>query len=179
MEEKLAASGKGSWFNQDVSWHETEEGNTTRKITRSEGDTDFQSDSCNDDGIYSGSSRSPYVVLDLKLLEAALAKIAGCHECGSKISLEEGLDQRQIIGAQLKLYCGFIKRTFVKFNSTEKQAQFYYCITQGHYYSFDSAICFTDTILFSIFSFRQSLSYRYLIPNIPKFLLNVLSRSML
>ena len=55
---KLAASGKGSWSNQVVFWDETEERNSKPKIT----------------------------VVDLKLLEAALAKTARCHECVSKIT---------------------------------------------------------------------------------------------
>ena len=57
MEEKLAATDKGSWFNQDVSWDEIEEGDTISKITRSEDGVDFQSDSGSDDDIYSSSSR--------------------------------------------------------------------------------------------------------------------------
>ena len=54
--------------------------------------------------VFTGGSYSPYVVFDLKLLEASLANVARCHGCGSKISLEQYLDQRQSIGAYLKLY---------------------------------------------------------------------------
>ena len=81
-----------------------------------------------------------------------------CHECGSKISLNQDLDQRQSTGVHLKWYCESTKCTSVNFNSKEKQAKFYSGII--------SAICFTDTILLAIFSFRQSLFYRYIILNI-------------
>lgn len=64
--------------------------------------------------MYIGSSHSPYVVADLKLLDAALAKITCCHGCGSKMSSRQDLDQRQSIGTHLKLYCGSIKHTTVK-----------------------------------------------------------------
>ena len=64
--------------------------------------------------MYIDSSHSPYVVADLKLLEAALAKTTCCHGCGSKMSSRQDLDQRQSIGTHLKLYCGSIKHTTVK-----------------------------------------------------------------
>ena len=64
---------KLAWFNQDVFWDEIEGRNVKRKIIRPGDDIDFQSDSDNDDGIYSVSSHLRYVVVDLKLLEAALA----------------------------------------------------------------------------------------------------------
>lgn len=51
----MAASDKGSWFNQDDFCDEIEEKNTKRKIIRSEDDIDFQSDSDYVDDIYSGS----------------------------------------------------------------------------------------------------------------------------
>ena len=66
----------------------------------------FSTNSDNDDGIYRHSSHLPYVAADLKLLEAALAKVACCHGCGSKIYLEQDLDQNQSILAHLNLYCG-------------------------------------------------------------------------
>ena len=93
---------------------------------------DFQND--NDDSIYSGTSHSPYLAACQKLLEAILAKIARYRGCGSKICLEQDVDHRQSIGAQLKLFCVSIKRASVNFNSTEKQGHFYSGITQGHYY---------------------------------------------
>lgn len=37
------------------------------------------------------------------------------------IYFQEGLDQRQRLGANLKVYCRSIKRTSKNFNSTEKQ----------------------------------------------------------
>ena len=46
-------------------------------------------------------------------------------------------------------------------------------------FCFDSTICFTDTILFLIFSIKQSLFYSYIILNITKLLLNISSRSVL
>ena len=54
----------------------------------------FQSESHSDDEIYSDSSNLPYVVVNLKLLEAALAKIARCH---GHESLERDLGQCQSI----------------------------------------------------------------------------------
>ena len=48
-------------------------------LTEKKDDADFRSDSDSDDGIYSGSSHLPYVVFDLQLLGAALAKIARCN----------------------------------------------------------------------------------------------------
>ena len=64
------------------------------------------------------------------------------------------------------------------YNSKEKQRQFYSSVTQEEYYSFNPAICFTGPILFTNFSFRQSLYYRYLVSNIANFLLNVSSGSI-
>ena len=61
-----------------------------RKTIRPQ-DVDFQSDSDSDGGICRHSSHLSYVVVDLKLLESALAKIACCHGCGSKIFLEQDL----------------------------------------------------------------------------------------
>lgn len=90
----------------------------------------------------------------MKLLENTLAKAARCHACGSKISFEQDLDQCQSIGAQLKLYYGSIGRTSVNSNCKEKQGLFYSGITQRQYYSFDLAIRFRDSTLFTIFSFR-------------------------
>ena len=55
-------------------------------------------------------------VVNLKLLEATLAKIAHFQGCGSKISMERGL-AHQGIGTHLKLYCGSIKCKSVNFNS--------------------------------------------------------------
>ena len=55
----------------------------------------------------------------------------------------------------------------MNFNSAEKQGHFYSGITQGHYYWSDSAICFTETILFTIFSSRNP--YGYLMSNIKNF----------
>ena len=126
---KLATLGKRSWFNQNVFWDEIEERITKRKILRPEEDIDFQIDSDSYDGIYNASGHSPYVVVDLKLLEAVLAK-ARCHVCWAKLSLEQDLDQRQCIGAHLKSYRGSIMRVSVNFNSTDKQGQFSSGITQ-------------------------------------------------
>ena len=67
------------------------------------------------------------------------------------IYFQEGLDQRQRLGANLKVYCRSIKRTSKNFNSTEKQGQFYSSVTGELYYSFDPGIYFTETILFTIF----------------------------
>ena len=55
-------------------------------------------------------------VVNLKLLEAALAKIAHFKGCGFKISLEHDLDY-QSIRTHLKLYCGSVKSKSVNFNS--------------------------------------------------------------
>ena len=63
----MKRGGKGSCFNQDFFWDETEERNTTRKTIQPEDDIYFQSDSDSDDGIYSGSSHSPYEVVNLRL----------------------------------------------------------------------------------------------------------------
>ena len=73
VRKKLVALDKVSWFNQNVFWDEIEGRNVKQKIIRPGDDIDFQSDSDNDDGIYSVSSHLRYVVVDLKLLEAALA----------------------------------------------------------------------------------------------------------
>ena len=67
--------------------------------------------------LFNGSSHSPYVVADLKVL----VKKARCHECGSKISLEPPLDQYQGIGAHLKLLCGSSKSTSANFYRIQKQ----------------------------------------------------------
>ena len=103
LEKELAVQDKGSCFNQDVFQDEKEERNAYRKNIRLGDDIDFQSDSDSDDGIYRWQL---FVIcgIRLKLLEASLANIARCHGCGSKISLEKYLDQRQSIGAYLKLY---------------------------------------------------------------------------
>ena len=93
----------------------------------------------------------------MELSENALAKVIRCHECGSKISLEQDLDPGQSTGVHLKWDCESTKHISVNFNS-EKKGKFYSGII--------SAICFTDTILFAIFPFKQSLFYRYLILNI-------------
>ena len=72
-------------------------------------------DSDSGDGIHSGSSRLLYVVVNLKIWESAIAKIARSHGCGSKMSLEQDLDLGQSIGEHLKLYYGSVKRTPVNF----------------------------------------------------------------
>ena len=59
----------------------------------------------------------------MKLLEAALAKIALCHGCGSKIPLEQDLGQRKSTGHIEKLHRGSIKHTSVNLNSKEKKGQ--------------------------------------------------------
>ena len=81
--------------------------------------------------VFSGISHSRYVVVDLKLLEAALRKKARFHG-GSKISLKQDLHQRHSAGVHFKLYCRCIKRTSVNFNSKERQGQFYSANTQEH-----------------------------------------------
>ena len=155
---KLAALDKRSYFNQDVLWDEIEGSVNKRKIVQPQDDIDFQSDSNSADGIYNATVRG----------------------CGSKLSLEQDLDQSQCIEAHLKSYLGSIKRTSVNFNNREKQRQYYSSsITPKQHYSFDLAICFTSNILFTILSFRQSLFYRYLISNITSFLLEVSSGSIL
>ena len=104
------SSDKGSWFNQDIFWDEIEERNIKWKIILPGDDIDFLNDIDKDDGIYNGSSHSPLVV-DLKLSEAAFAKIELSHGFGSKISLEQDLDQRQAIETYLNLFCGSTKCT--------------------------------------------------------------------
>lgn len=61
-QKKLASWDKGSWFYHDVFREE---------IERNKDGIDFQSDD-SDNGIYSGSNDWPYVVVDLKLLQAAI-----------------------------------------------------------------------------------------------------------
>ena len=58
---KIASSNKGSWFDQDVYCDQMTETTTKRKIILPEGDSDSDYD------IYSGSSLSPYLVVDFKL----------------------------------------------------------------------------------------------------------------
>lgn len=80
------------------------------------------------------------------------------------IYFQEGLDQRQRLGANLKLYCRSIKRTSVNLNSTEKQGQFYSSVTEELYYSFIQAFILQkpSCLLFfhQIFSFN--LFYKFL-----------------
>ena len=80
---KLATWNKGSWFYHDVFRAEIER-NIKGKIIRPKDDFDFQNDSDSDNGIYSGSNHLPYVVVDLKLLEIALTKIARWHDVAPK-----------------------------------------------------------------------------------------------
>ena len=105
MEKKWLLRTKSHRFHKDVFWEEIEERETKQKTIHSQY-IDFHTNSDNDDGIYRHSSHLPYVVVDLKLLEAALAKVACCHGYGSKIYLEQDLDQNQSILAHLNLYCG-------------------------------------------------------------------------
>lgn len=53
------------------------------------GDIDIKSDYDSNDDVYSGSSYLSYVVVDLKLLDAILARTAHCHECGFKMLFEK------------------------------------------------------------------------------------------
>ena len=62
-------------------------------------------------------------VVELKLLEAALADITDCHDCGSKVSLEQDLGQCRGIGPFLKLFCTSTKSTSVNVHCAEKQGQ--------------------------------------------------------
>ena len=62
-------------------------------------------------------------VVELKLLEAALADITDCHDRGSKVSLEQDLGQRRGIGPLLKLFCTSTKSTSVNLHSAEKQGR--------------------------------------------------------
>lgn len=50
--------------------------NTTGKVILHEDDIDFHSDIYSDDGIYSGSSHLPQVVVDLKIYGDSFSKIA-------------------------------------------------------------------------------------------------------
>ena len=61
----------------------------------------------------------------MPILQCASSKIVRCHECVSKLSLEQDLDQRQGIGARLKIVCNSAKYASVDFDSTEKQGQYY------------------------------------------------------
>ena len=78
--EKLDISDKVSWRNQNFYWDKMAEA-TTKVLP--EVDIDPKGSSDNDDDIYSDSSL-PYIVVNLKLSEAALAKIARCHEVAPK-----------------------------------------------------------------------------------------------
>ena len=102
MEKKWQLRTKSHRFHKDVFWEEIEERNTKLKTIQPH-HFDSHTNSDNDDGIYRHSSHLPYVVVDLKLLEAALAKIAWCHGYGSKIYLEQDLDPSQSIPAHVKL----------------------------------------------------------------------------
>lgn len=78
--EKLDISDKGSWLNQN--FYQDKMAETTTKVLP-EVDIDPKTNSDNDDDIYSDSSL-PYIVVNSKLSEAALAKIARCHEVAPK-----------------------------------------------------------------------------------------------
>ena len=78
--EKLDIFDKGSWLNQN--FYQDKMAETTTKVLP-EVDIDPKSNSDNDDDIYSDSSL-PYIVVNSKLSEAALAKIARCHEVAPK-----------------------------------------------------------------------------------------------
>ena len=78
------------------------------------------------------------IINELKLLEALLAKITCYHGCGSKISLEQVLDQRQNIGIHFYIMLYYIIENYIvipsnvqlNFNSREKEEQFYSGIPQ-------------------------------------------------
>lgn len=76
----MAASDKGSWFNQFAFWDELEEVKTKRKIVLRKDDIDFLSDSDSDDD-YSGSTYLSYKVFDLAFLQPSLSKIVVMNSC--------------------------------------------------------------------------------------------------
>ena len=118
----------------------------------------FLNDSDNDDNIYIGSSHLPCVAVDLKLLKAALAKITHCHGCGCK----KYWDILKIILCFYQAYiCEFFTVKKNKDNLTLALLKSSIILFRFSHFFF-----FSDTILFIIFLFSESLFYRYLLLNV-------------
>lgn len=69
----------------------------------------------------SGSCHSSYIVVNMKLLQIAISKVAHCQEFGLELSLGQDLHQCEVIEAYFKLFAGSIKCTYANFDGTGKK----------------------------------------------------------
>ena len=98
----LAASDKGSYYNQDEFWDDLKI--KKRKIILPEDDIDcgeeIQEDLSKDDKLH-----TRYAVLDLHSLNNALTNVSSCKTCSGTLQFEEDMDSSQGLGASIKITC--------------------------------------------------------------------------